>query len=241
MTGKKENWAATAEDGAHGARDGAQDEFFQTMNGFTSKDEDALTDPDIVTETKQSEHSEGALRCGQNLRAAREAKGFSVKEASTQTGINAQKLVQVEAGETILPLGHLSKLSKLLSLGIGNAISRGDATFTIVRPDQRERFVRYGKAKQDEFGYEYESLAPGKSGRKMEPFIVKLDPVSREQFSSHDGQEFIYVLEGEIEVEIGDTREVLTPGDAVYYDSKVNHLVRAHGGVPAKILAVLAD
>ena len=75
----------------------------------------------------------------------------------------------------------------------------------------------------------------------MEPFIVTLHPSGAGEPSSHDGQEFIYVLEGEMEVTVGEFRDVLKPGDAVYYDSSSTHLVKASGDKPAKILAVLTS
>jgi quercetin dioxygenase-like cupin family protein len=68
---------------------------------------------------------------------------------------------------------------------------------------------------------------------------VTLHPTDADEPSSHDGQEFIYVLEGQMDVLVGEKREVLDPGDAVYYDSGDIHLVKAHGDNPAKILAVL--
>ncbi len=57
--------------------------------------------------------------------------------------------------------------------------------------------------------------------------------------SVHEGEEFIYVLEGEMEVTIGEHREVLYPGDAIYYHSSLPHLVKCHQGKPTRILAVL--
>ncbi len=145
----------------------------------------------------------------------------------------------MKAGETMLPLGQLIKLSKALSLRMADVISTGEEAFTIVRSDQRQSFARFGKAKEASHGYEYESLAAGKKDRSMEPFIVTLHPSAADQLSSHDGQEFIYVLEGEMEVVVEGTRDVLKPGDAIYYDSTSMHLVKAHGDKPAKILAVL--
>jgi quercetin dioxygenase-like cupin family protein len=73
----------------------------------------------------------------------------------------------------------------------------------------------------------------------MEPFAVTLQPASSAAPSSHDGQEFIYILEGAVEMTIGDHVEVLGPGDAAYYDSTTPHLLRAQGAKPARILAVL--
>ncbi|HJX68982.1 MAG TPA: cupin domain-containing protein, partial [Dehalococcoidia bacterium] len=85
----------------------------------------------------------------------------------------------------------------------------------------------------------YESLAPDKANRLMEPFIITLVPTDVEEFSTHAGQEFLYVLQGEIKVQVGDRADFLKPGDAAYYDSNQPHLVRCAGTTAAKILAVL--
>jgi quercetin dioxygenase-like cupin family protein len=76
--------------------------------------------------------------------------------------------------------------------------------------------------------------------RNMEPFLVSLAPTAEEMPGSvHEGEEFIFVLEGEMEVIIGEHRDVLYPGDSIYYRSTIPHLVRCHQGKPTRILAVL--
>jgi len=203
------------------------------------KGDDLLTDPAAVAAAQEQAEQQGAVTPAQNLRTAREKQGFSIQELSQKTGISQSELEQVEAGQTMLPLGQVIKLSKVLSLKMADMISVGDKSFTIVKAGQRSEVQRFGKAKQASHGYEYVSLAPGKKDRLMEPFLVTLHPASSDEPSSHDGQEFIYVLEGEMEVIVDDARDVLKPGDSIYYDSSTTHLVRAHGDKPTQILAVL--
>jgi quercetin dioxygenase-like cupin family protein/DNA-binding transcriptional regulator YiaG len=201
--------------------------------------DDLLTDPAAVAAAQEKVQEQEAITPAQNLRTAREKQGFSIQELSAKTGIPERELEQVETGQAMLPLGQVIKLSKVLSLKMADMISVGDKSFTIVRAGQRSEVQRFGKAKQASHGYEYVSLAPGKKDRLMEPFLVTLHPASSDEPSSHDGQEFIYVLEGEMEVIVDDARDVLKPGDSIYYDSSTTHLVRAHGDKPAQILAVL--
>ena len=74
----------------------------------------------------------------------------------------------------------------------------------------------------------------------MEPFLVTLEPSEvEEERSTHDGQEFIFVLHGEMEVRLGEDIHILEQGDSIYYDSSVPHLVKCHGKEASKILAVL--
>jgi quercetin dioxygenase-like cupin family protein/DNA-binding transcriptional regulator YiaG len=203
------------------------------------KGHDLLTDPAAVAAAQEKVLEQEAVTPAQNLRAAREKQGFSIQELSQRTGIAQRELEQVEAGQIMLPLGQVIKLSKVLSLKMADMISVGDKAFTIVRAGERSEVQRFGKAKQASHGYEYVSLAPGKKDRLMEPFLVTLHPASSDEPSSHDGQEFIYVLDGEMEVIVDDNHDILKPGDSIYYDSSTTHLVRAHGNKPAQILAVL--
>lgn len=217
------------------------EDFRETASEYGEEREghDLLTDPDALESTRAKTEHEEAVTHGQKLKAARQQRGFTLEELASKTDIPADVLARLETGETFLPLGQLIRLSKALSMKMSDVISSGEEPFTIVRSGQRRSFARFGKAKQDRHGYEYESLAPNKRDRLMEPFIVTLNPASADEPSSHDGQEFIYVLEGEMEVLVEDTRDVLKPGDAIYYDSSSLHLVKAHGDKPAKILAVL--
>jgi transcriptional regulator with XRE-family HTH domain len=218
------------------------EDFRETASDYgADKGDDFLTDPAAIAKASEKTKDEKALSHGDMLRATREKRGFSLEELAARTGVSRDALAKLEAGEYALPLGQLIKVSKALSLRMADVIAAGEEPFTIVRSDQRRSFSRFGKARESDYGYEYESLAAGKKDRVMEPFVVTLHPSGADEPSCHDGQEFIYVLDGEMEVVIEDTREVLKPGDSVYYDSTSMHLVKAHGGKPAKILAVIVS
>jgi len=203
--------------------------------------EDLLTDPDADARAKEQVRREAALDHRPMLRAAREERGFTLDELSEKTGIASDVLARMESGETFLPLGELIKVTKVLALKMTDVLAAGTESFTIVRADERRSVKRFGETRQTSHGYEYESLAPGKKDKTMEPFIVTLHPAASDELSSHDGQEFIYVLEGEMTVVVEGHRDVLRPGDAVYYDGTSKHLVAAHGDKPAKILAVIVS
>jgi quercetin dioxygenase-like cupin family protein len=82
------------------------------------------------------------------------------------------------------------------------------------------------------------SLAPDVKGRHMEALIVKLKENPDEEVSIHEGEEFIYVLEGTVSLKIGADAFDLEPGDSVYYLSTTPHLIAAKSG-EATIIAVL--
>ena len=87
----------------------------------------------------------------------------------------------------------------------------------------------------------YHSLSKSKADRHMEPFIVDVEPTEESHFSlsSHEGEEFIYVMEGAVEVCHGKKCHLIKAGDSIYYDSIVPHHVHGYQGQAAKILAVI--
>lgn len=177
---------------------------------------------------------------GSRIHEARQLRGLTLQDLSSRTGISLETLEKVEANKMIPPLGELIKLGKALEMKMGYFISPGvEKPITVVHSDKRPVVSRHGKKKSEQYGYFYESLAPEKADRFMEPFLITMVPSEVKELSSHDGQEFIFVLEGEMRAQVGDQVEILKAGDAVYYDSSHPHLVKCHGDKPAKILAVL--
>jgi transcriptional regulator with XRE-family HTH domain len=206
--------------------------------GKAARHDDFLTD--LANLARLEEVDEGKESLGDRIRRVREMRGLTIRDLSSRTGIDIDTLERTESGEMSPALGQLARLGKALDMKMGYFISPGiDKLMTVVRKDERRPISRYGETKSMEYGYFYESLAPEKADRLMEPFIVTLVPTDVEEFSTHAGQEFLYVLEGEMKVQVGDCVDFLKPGDAVYYDSNQPHLVRCVGTNVTKILAVL--
>lgn len=206
--------------------------------GKAAKHDDFLTDRANLARMEEVDGGKESL--GDRIRRVREMRGLTINDLSSRTGIDIDTLERAESGETIPALGQLARLGRALDMKMGYFISPGiDKLMTVVHKDERRPISRYGETKSMEYGYFYESLAPEKADRLMEPFIVTLVPTATEEFSTHAGQEFLYVLEGEMKVQVGDRVDFLKPGDAVYYDSNQPHLVRCVGTTETKILAVL--
>jgi len=182
------------------------------------------------------------LKVGEKIRELREQKGFSLQEMADRTGYSSALLSQIENHMVSPPLGAIIKIAKALELRVGEFF--GDAPrepFTIVRRNERKRASRFASKEGVNYGYSYESLGFDKKDRHMEPFLVPLEPASikSEKLSSHEGEEFIFVLEGEMEAILGSHRDVRCAGDCIYYDSSIPHKVQCHRNVPAKILAMI--
>jgi transcriptional regulator with XRE-family HTH domain len=214
------------------------DDFLVHVSQFTSRDEEKAFMESIGQEAPQEDLS---VDVGERVKRAREKRGLSLLDISRRTGIDVSLLSEIEEGQSAPPLGTVVKLAKALEMKMGYFISGDELRpFTIVHRGDRKVVSRYDSKRDKHYGYGYESLAPYKKDRHMEPFLVTLQPATtEEERSAHDGQEFIFVLTGSMEVRLGEEIHVLEPGDAIYYDSTVPHLVKCHGQETTRILAVL--
>ncbi len=214
------------------------EDFLNDISQFSAKDEKRNLVDSIG---KGPSEGEITIKVGESVKEIREKKDLSIQDISQRTGLEPELLIEIEKGEISPPLGTIIKLAKALEMKMGYFISGAeDLPYTIMRKNERKLISRYDSKKGDRYGYEFSSLAPYKKDRHMEPFLVTLEPSDiEEERSTHDGQEFIYVLEGIMEVRISEEVHLLELGDAIYYDSTVPHLVKCRGKDKTKILAVL--
>ena len=176
---------------------------------------------------------------GERIKSLREKKGLSLEDLSKMTGFDIDLLECIEENKVQPQLGTIIKLSKALDSALGRLLSGvGNKIYSITRKNQQKIISRSTSKKGEKQVYTYKSLAPEVQGRHMEALMVQLDENPDHEISVHDGEEFIYVLSGIIQLEIGDAQFELEPGDSVYYLSTTPHLVSSKEG-KATILAVL--
>lgn len=176
---------------------------------------------------------------GDRIKSLRKDKGLSVEDLSGMTGFTPELLSKIESQEVLPQLGTVMKLSKALDAAMGGLLSgEGDKPYAITRMGDRQTVSRSTtKAGQQQL-YAYKGLAAGVKGRHMEPLIVQLQESTQKETSQHSGEEFIYVLQGTVVLEIGSERHELEPGDSAYYASGSPHWLTAKED-KATILAVL--
>jgi len=182
------------------------------------------------------------IHVGEKIKILREGKGLSLKEVADLTGFSTALLSQMENHLVSPSLGTMIKLARALGVRVGDFLGATEGEpYSIVRKDERKNVSRFASKDGVKYGYSYESLGFDKKDRHMEPFIVTLEPatVKAAKTSVHDGEEFIFVLEGEMEVLLGNHTDVLYPGDSIYYDSTIPHRVQCHQDKMTRILAVL--
>lgn len=178
---------------------------------------------------------------GARMKDMRARKGLTLTDLAQRSGLSLDLLQQVEETGVSPSLGDLIKIGKALDMKMGTMIAGGkEVPYTVVRVNEREKMSRFGSERVAKYGYSYRALAPQMKNRAMEPFLVTLRKTDDEpELSSHDGDEFIMVLEGVMEAVMGDTVERLEPGDSIYYKSLNPHLVRPAGADPVTIVAVI--
>ncbi|MCL2032602.1 MAG: cupin domain-containing protein [Methanomassiliicoccaceae archaeon] len=174
-------------------------------------------------------------KLGSRIRVYRERLGITQEELAERTGLEVDFIRDVEDGSTYPAVGMLIKLSRALGKRLGtftDDIAVKDPLITKVS-ERTEDSSSQGKSH-----YHYFPLGKGKTDRNMEPLFIKIDPECGEALSSHEGEEFIMVLSGKIELTYGKEKHMLEPGDSVYYNSLIPHKVSA-ADRPAEIFAMI--
>ena len=182
-------------------------------------------------------------RMGSKITLVRESRKLSVQELADRAELREELVKQIESGELIPSLSPLIKIARVLGVRLGTFLDDEDNVSPVVsRADARAKVTRFSnKEHAGQSDLDFYSLASDKSGRHMEPFLIDVYPSSANdvKLSTHEGEEFIYVLDGEIEISYGKDTYQLSKGDSIYYDSIVAHNVHSKSGTAAKILAVV--
>jgi quercetin dioxygenase-like cupin family protein/DNA-binding XRE family transcriptional regulator len=162
-----------------------------------------------------------------------------------RSGISVDLIRRIEEEAYIPDLAPLIKISRALGVRLGTLLDDHEELGPVItRAGNAAAAVRFvtglpqNSPDEDHKGFHFNALAADKGSRHMEPFIVDIEPDSDQKKSTHEGEEFIYVLKGKISLDYGADTHILGEGDSVYYDSIVPHRLLASGG-EARILAVI--
>jgi quercetin dioxygenase-like cupin family protein len=172
------------------------------------------------------------------LRGLREACGFSIEEMAALTHVTPQDVKTYESAEHEIPVSFLKDVAHACKVDLTVLISGSEAHlrgYTVVRKGE-------GLSVKRRKDYDYWSLASRLIGRTMEPFIVRVPPKEEKEliFTTHQGQEFIYMLEGRLEIWLDQKREILKPGDSLYFNSTIAHALRGLAGTDAVFLDIIS-
>ena len=185
-----------------------------------------------------------ANRIGGKITTIRESLGFSREQLAERCECAVAIIAGLEQGELAPSLTPLIKITRALGVRLGTLLDDDTQLGPVITRSGMNNGISRVKSLEiasDAGALDFFSLAANKTSRHMEPFVINVKPASKAgtPLSSHEGEEFIYVLDGVIEIEYGKELHVLEPGDSIYCDSIVPHQVRARGDQDARILAVV--
>ena len=163
---------------------------------------------------------------GEKIKSLRESQSISMEELAQRSGLAIEQIERI-----------------VLGVRLGTFLDNQDENGPVVcRKDESQNSISFSNnAIHSRKHMEYHSLSKSKADRHMEPFIIDVAATDDSDFvlSSHEGEEFIMVMEGTMEISYGKNTYLLEEGDSIYYDSIVPHHVHAYEGQAAKILAVV--
>jgi transcriptional regulator with XRE-family HTH domain len=182
-------------------------------------------------------------KIGARVKLIRENRKLSIEDVSERTNLSVEQISSIEDGSLVPNLTPLIKIARVLGVRLGTFMDDDENLGPVVTRAKQEkavtRFSDRGNAINSDL--DFYTLAQNKAGRHMDPFVIDIFPSSENEIklSTHEGEEFIYVLEGEVEIKYGKETYQLKAGDSIYYESIVAHHVHSFGSEKAKILAIV--
>ncbi len=176
-------------------------------------------------------------RLGERIKALRLKKSMGLVELGRHTGLSASFLSQLETGRVVPTLRNLARIAIVFSKDLNYFFEPEPKTlFRVHRSNERVRLPQTGT---DEPSYFFESLGYMVPDRQLDPYYIEFLPgVKPRRAHQHPGHEFLYLLEGELDIQHGAQTHHLLPGDAAYFDANVAHSYICTGTAPAKTLLV---
>jgi transcriptional regulator with XRE-family HTH domain len=180
---------------------------------------------------------------GERIKRLRLRKSMGLVELGRQAGLSASFLSQLETGRVVPTLRNLSRIAMVFSKDLAYFFeNEPQPLFRVHRKRERVRLPQTGA---DHPAYFFESLGFMVPDRQMDPYFAQFLPVGDEAAREeairthvHPGCEFLYVLDGRLELRQGENCAVLEPGDAVYFDSGAPHSYVCVSEKPASALIV---
>ena len=180
------------------------------------------------------------MEVAQRIREMREIFGMTESEMAQKTEVSVEEYCRYEAGELDFPFTFIHKCSLAFGIGITDLLEGQSAhlsSYTVTRKGRGQE-----TAKED--GIRIQNLAPLFRKKIAEPYWVRYEYSKELQdkpihLTKHSGQEFDFVMQGRLKIQIGDNVEYLEAGDSIYYNSSTPHGMIAVDGEDCLFVAVV--
>ena len=168
---------------------------------------------------------------GKKIKKARTAKKMTYDMLANETGFAVAYLKNIESGKEIPPVGALLQISRALEIDSG-ALLKDSAT------QMRSRIRAYTKRTDN---YAYTTLTPGAENKHLKAFKVTISPLQDHKGVGyqHEGEEFVYVLAGSVDITVGDHTNRLKAGDSLHFNSGIRHKMKNTADQPTELIVVL--
>jgi transcriptional regulator with XRE-family HTH domain len=169
---------------------------------------------------------------GAKMEEMRLAKKMSLEQLANLTGLSQRYLRDIEQGIANPSVSVVIQIAKAFSIDSGSFLSAEDEAF------EKKRMESFFKRTQ---AYSYKTLTPHAEKKHMKAFLVTIDPKQDHRMVDyrHEGEEFVYVLKGEIEVIVGENQHLLKENETLHFDSGLAHKLRNLTEENAKLLVVI--
>ena len=165
---------------------------------------------------------------GDKVRALRLKKKMGLVELGGHTGLSAAMLSKVERGKLFPTLPTLLRIAMVFSVGLEYFFADESKRFVlaIVRRKERRRFPERPDGR--DISFYFESLDFAAVDRRLDAYYAEFQPLpaGRARRHQHEGVEFLSVLHGQLEMQVGNNQHVLDAGDSIYFDSSQPHSYR---------------
>jgi quercetin dioxygenase-like cupin family protein len=170
---------------------------------------------------------------GAKMTQLRQARQISFEQLAKTSGFSQRYLKEIEEGITIPPVSAVIQIAKALSVDSGSFLSAEEQEASQRR--RRESFFKRTQA------YSYKTLTPDAEEKHMKAFLVTIDPKQDHKMVEyrHEGEEFLYVLKGHVEVMVGENQNLLKKGETLHFNSDITHKLRNLSNEEAKLLVVI--
>jgi len=168
---------------------------------------------------------------GKRIKSHRTRKKLTLDQLANDTGYSIEYLKEIESGKEIPPVGTLLQISRALHIDSGDLLQEQ-------RSARDKRAEAYTKRTRN---YAYTPLTPGAEHKHLKAFriLIKAGQAHEGVGYQHEGEEFVYVLKGAIELTVGDHVNLLKFGDSLHFNSGIRHHMRNVGEADAELMVVV--